>query len=72
MKRKDLQGILENAMKHLHMEIHAIYEPDPNTPFPDCSVAAVELFTFGQTYRLYFKLADGDVHVEHLERWYFG
>ena len=64
---------LENAIKNIHFKIHAIYEPDPSEPFPDCYMAPVELFTFGQTYRLYFKINENNqIEVEHLERWYFG
>ncbi len=59
---------LERAIKN-----NLNYEPDGSGPFAGCFTAAVELFAFGQTYRLYFKITEDDqIEVKHLERWYFG
>ena len=72
-ENQELYQTLINAIQNIHFKIHAIYDPDRNTPFADCYMAAVELFTFGQTYRLYFKINENNqIEVEHLERWYFG
>ena len=73
IENKELYQTLENTIKNVHFEIHAIYKPDESEPFPDCYMAAVELFTIGPTYRLYFKINENNqIEVEHLERWFFG
>ena len=73
IENRELYQTLENTIKNIHFEIHAIYEPDPSEPFPDCYFAAIELFTIRQTYRLYFKTNENNqIEVEHLERWYMG
>ncbi len=61
-------------MKSLYCDIHAIYEPDSGDPFyPECYCAAVDLFSWKFTFRVYFKLDEaGNIDVQHVERWHFG
>lgn len=64
---------LENTIKQLYFEIHAIYEPEGDEGFDAYYCAAVDLFREGDTYRVYFKLDEnGNIEVKHLERWFFG
>lgn len=72
-ERQELYQLIENTMNNLHVELHAIYEPEVGEPLPDCYMAAIDLFKPGQTYRLYFKIDEnGQIDVVHLERWFFG
>lgn len=64
---------LENVLGQMYFDIHAIYEPDGNGLLGDCYCAAVDLFSFEFTFRVYFKIKDdGNLKVEHVERWHFG
>ncbi len=55
------------------MEIHAIYEPDGSHIFGDCYCAAVDLFSWEFTFRVYFKITEaGEIDVQDVSRWHFG
>ena len=70
---KALYKKLESTVQNICFEIHAIYEPDGGEGFGDCYCAAVDLFKQGMTYRVYFKSGEnGNIEVEHIERWFFG
>ena len=43
-KEKALYEQLQTAIREMHSEIHAIYEPDGSEFFGDCYCAAVDLF----------------------------
>lgn len=73
IENQELYQTLESAIKNMFVEIHAIYAPDGGEPYPDCYLAAVDLFSPGTTYKLYFKINEnGQIQVEYLGRWYFG
>ena len=72
VKNKDLYGVLKEAVANVYVDIHAIYEPDGSDFFGDCYCAAMDLFSFEFTFRVYFRIVEGQVKVEHIERWHFG
>ena len=54
-------------------EIHAIYAPEGQGDYPDCYLAAIDLFGPGQTYKVYFTFDEnGSPYVESIQRWWFG
>lgn len=63
-----LYSALENSIRNIHFEIHAIYEPEENGWY----CAAVDLFKPGLTFKLYFTLENGEISVRDLARWWFG
>lgn len=69
---KMLKKKLEAAIQNIYFDVHAIYDPDGSPVFGDCYCAAVDLFTQGMTFRIYFKLKEDQIQVEHAERWYIG
>lgn len=71
-KEKALYEQLQTAIREMHSEIHAIYEPDGSEFFGDCYCAAVDLFSPAFTFRVYFKVVDGELDIQHVERWHFG
>ena len=71
-KNKELYKNLSEALQNPLKELHAIYEPDGSELFGDCYCAAVDLFAPGLTFRIYFKMVDGQVKIEWAERWRFG
>lgn len=71
-KEKALYEQLQTAIREMHSEIHAIYEPDGSEFFGDCYCAAVDLFSPAFTFRVYFKIVDGELDIQHVERWNFG
>lgn len=72
LAKKELYEKLQIAIQEIYSEIHAIYEPDGTEFFGDCYCAAVALFSQEFTFRVYFKIVDEKVKVEHVERWHFG
>ena len=64
---------LRSQLKNIYFDVHAIYEPDgSDSIWGRRYCAAVDLFRQGLTFRLYFSIQDGEIYVEHVERWYFG
>ena len=72
VKNNELYQQLKNAIKDIYVDVHAIYEPDGSEFLGDCYCAAVDLFSFDFTFRIYFKIVDEKIKVEHVERWRFG
>lgn len=60
---------LYQKLGNAYIDVHSIYEPDDKGRY----LAAVDLFTPGTTFKVYFKLGDdGNIIVENIERWFFG
>ena len=73
MVDKKINEALKNALKDIYTEIHAVYEPDGNGFLRDCYTAAVDLFSWEFTFRIWFRINDdGSIKVENVERWHFG
>ncbi len=70
---QDLYEKMTAAIKGMYFEIHAIYEPDGSDFFGDCYCAAVDLFSWEYTFRVYFKVNEaGKIEVQDVSRWHFG
>lgn len=63
---------LKTALKAPYFELHAVYEPDGSEIFGDCYCAAVTMFGYGMTFRVYFKIDEnGQAQIEDVSRWHF-
>lgn len=73
MAIKKINNALQDALKEMYTEIHAIYEPDGSEFLGDCYTAAVDLFSWELTFRIWFRIEDnGTIKIENVERWHFG
>ena len=73
VENQEMYEKLTNTIKGMHMDIHAIYEPDGSHIFGDCYCAAVDLFSWQFTFRVYFKITEaGEIDVQDVSRWHFG
>lgn len=73
MDIQKLNNALQNVLKEIYIEIHAIYESDGSDFLGDCYTAAVDLFSWKFTFRIWFQIDDdGSIKVENVERWHFG
>ena len=72
---QELYDLVRGALRSVYFDLHAIYEPegtDSDPYFGDCYCCAVDLFRPGLTFRVWFKIVDGEMVFRSGDRWYFG
>ena len=72
VEKEDLYRDLENLLQHPFYEIYAIYEPDGSDFLGDCYRCAVDLFTPGLTFQIWFKKTEDGIKVRYGDLWRFG
>ena len=75
VENQELYAQVRGSLQNIYFDLHAIYEPkgtNSDPYFGDCYCCAVDLLRPGLTFRIWFKIVDGEMVFRSGDRWYFG